>query len=284
MQLARNLAAALALMALSVPASGQTPKDPKSPIAGVPDGRGPSGPVTLKITSPKPDEVIAIPPAAAGQPAATGGPVEVKLELMGYETFQDPATKQGQYVALMLDNFATVFAYTDVTKPWVFKKIPKGTHTLRAFPMRPWGESIKGDAAFASVTFHVGEKDGKNVNEPGGPILTVVSPRGKVKGETGRVLLDFLVTGCPIAEKSAIPDSCRVRYKVDTEKEVTLAKEEAVWLENVAPGKHAYVVGITKDDKIVPGAFTLVQGSFDLEAPGNAAAPAAAPQGKAAGQ
>ena len=284
MQLARNVAAALALLALAVPASGQTPKDPKSPIAGVPDGRGPSGPVTLKIVSPKTDDVIAIPPAEAGQPAATGAPVEVRIELTGYETFQDPATKQGQYVALMLDNFATVFAYTDVTKPWVFKKIPKGTHTLRAFPMRPWGESIKDAAAFAAVTFSVGEKDGKNVNEPGAPILTVVSPRGKVKGDSGRVLLDFVVAGCPITEKGAELASCRVRYKVDTEKEVTLSKPEAVWLENVAPGKHAYVVGITKDDKIVPGAFTLVQGSFDLEAPGNPAAPPAAPVGKAAGQ
>ena len=284
MQLARNVAAALALLALAVPASAETPKDPKSPIAGVPDGRGPSGPVKLKILSPKADDVIAIPPAEAGQPAATGAPVEVKIELTGYETFQDPATKQGQYVALMLDNFATVFAYYDVTKPWVFKKIPKGTHTLRVFPMRPWGESIKEDSAFATVTFHVGEKDGKNVVESGTPVLTVVSPRGKVKGETGKVLLDFLVTGCPIAEKGTSDNTCRVRYKVDTEKEVTLAKEEAVWLENVAPGKHAYVVGITKDDKIVPGAFTLVQGSFDLEAPGNPSAPPAAPVGKAAGQ
>lgn len=284
MRLARNLAAALALVALAVPASAQTPKDPKSPIPGVPDGRGPSGPVTLKITSPKPDELIAIPPADAGQPAATGAPVEVKVELAGYETFQDPATKQGQYVALMLDNFATVFAYYDVTKPWLFKKIPKGTHTLRAFPMRPWGESIKDDSAFATVTFSVGEKDGKNVNEGGAPVLTVVSPRGKVKGETGRVLLDFLVTGCPIAEKGAVPDSCRVRYKVDAEKEVTLSKEESVWLDGVTPGKHAWIVGLTKDDKVVPGAFTLVQGSFELEAPGNPAAPPAAPVGKASGQ
>ena len=70
--------------------------------------------MSLKITSPKPDEVIPIPPADAGQPAATGAPVEVKLELTGYETFQDPATKHGQYVALMLDNFPTVFAYFDI--------------------------------------------------------------------------------------------------------------------------------------------------------------------------
>ncbi len=284
MKLARTVATALGIMGLALTAAAQTPKDPKSPVPGFPDGRGPSGPVTLKIVSPKPDEVVAIPPAEAGQPAATGAPVEVKIELAGFETFQDPATKLGQYVALMLDNFPTVFAYYDVTKPWAFKKIPKGTHTLRAFPMRPWGESIKEDPAFAAVTFSVGEKDGKNVLEPGAPILTVVSPRGKVKGGTGKVLLDFLVTGCPIAEKAAVPESCRVRYKIDTEKEVTLAKEESVWLEGVPPGKHAWVVGITKDEKIVPGPFTLAQGSFELEAPGNPAAPPAAPQGKATGQ
>jgi hypothetical protein len=284
MKLVKILAVTLGLVALAVPARAQTPKDPKSPVAGIPDGRGPSGPVTLKIVSPKADEVIPIPAAEAGQPPATGAPVEVRVELTGYETFQDAASKSGQYVALVVDNFPTVFAYYDVTKPWLFKKIPKGTHTLRAFPVRPWGESLKDGAAFATVTFSVGEKDGKNVNEAGAPILTVISPRGKVKSETGRVLLDINVTGCAVAEKGAVEGSCRVRYKIDTEKEVTLAKEEAVWLENVTPGKHAWVVGLTRDEKIVPGPYTLAQGSFELEAPGNPAAPPAAPVGKATGQ
>jgi hypothetical protein len=75
-----------------------------------------------------------------------------------------------------------------------------------------------------------------------------------------------------------------VRYKLDTEKEVTLSKEEAVWLENVPPGKHAWVVGLTRDDKIVPGPYTLAQGSFEVESPVNPAAPAAAPPAKATGQ
>lgn len=260
-----------------------TPKDPKSPIPGFPDGRGPTGPVTLKIVAPKPDEVIPIPAAAAGQPAATGAPVEVRVELAGYETFQDPATKQGQYVALMLDNFPTVFSYYEVTKPWLFKKIPRGTHTLRAFPMRPWGEAIKEPSAFAMVTFHVGEKDGKNTIEPGSPVLTVVSPRGKLKGEGGKVLLDVLVTGCPVAEAS-VPDSCRLRYKLDTQPEVTLTKVEPVWLEKLTPGRHAYVVGLTRGQKVVPGAFALYQGSFDLETGANPAAPGSAPPAKATGQ
>lgn len=284
MKLARTAVIALGLLAVAVPAPAQTPADLKSPIPGFPDGRGPTGPVSLKILEPKPDAVIPIVAAAAGQPAATGSVVEVRIELTGFETFQDPKTKMGQYVALMLDNYPTVFAYYDVSKPWVFRKIPKGTHFLRAFPMRPWGESIKGDAAFASVTFSVGEKDGKNTNEPGAPILTVISPRGKVKGETGRVLLDFNVTGCPVVEKDSAIAGCRVRYKIDTEKEVTLEKESSVWLTGVTPGRHAWVVGITRDGKVVPGPYTLVQGSFELEGAANPNAPAAAPQGKATGQ
>ncbi|HTS01724.1 MAG TPA: hypothetical protein VMN04_04320 [Thermoanaerobaculia bacterium] len=283
MKLVNTVLLALGFVVLAVPAPAQTPKDPKSPVPGLPDGRGPSGPVSLKIAAPKPDEVIPIPPAEAGQPAATGAPVEVRVQLTGYETFQDPATKAGQYVALMLDNYPTVFAYYDVAKPWLFKRIPKGTHFLRAFPVRPWGESIKEDTAFASVTFSVGEKDGRNVNVDGAPILTVDSPRGKVRSETGRVLLDFNVTGCNVTEKGAGEGSCRVRYKIDTEKEVTLAREDAVWLVDVTPGRHAWVVGITRDEKIVPGPYTLAQGSFDLET-ANPAAPPAAPPGKATGQ
>jgi hypothetical protein len=206
------------------------------------------------------------------------------VELANFETFEDDATKSGQHLEILVDNIAAMFPWRDATKPYTFKSLPKGTHTVRIFPVRPWGEAIKEPSALAMVTFHVGEKDGKNVNEPGAPILTVVSPRGKVRGQTGRVLLDFLVTGCPIADKAAVPDSCRVRYKVDTEKEVTLSKQEAVWLESVPPGKHAWVVGITKDDKIVPGAFTLVQGSFELGSAVNPAAPASAPPAKATGQ
>jgi hypothetical protein len=282
-RLVKTLAAGLALVLVGpLQAQTATPKDPKSPVPGFADGRGPTGPVTLKIVSPKADEVIAIPPADAGQPASTGAPVEVRVELTGYETFQDPATKAGQYVALVIDNISTTFAYYDVTKPWLFKKIPKGTHTLRAFPMRPWGESIKEPSAFVMVTFHVGEKDGKNTIEPGSPVLTVVSPRGKVKSDTGKVLLDVLVTGCPVADQS-VPDSCRLRYKLDTQPEVTLTKAEPVWLEKLAPGRHAYVVGLTREQKIVPGAFALYQGSFEVENGANPAAPGSAPPAKATG-
>ena len=260
-----------------------TPKDPKSPVAGIPDGRGPTGPVTLKIVSPAADEIIPVPEAPAGQPPAKGAPVTLKVELANFETFEDDATKSGQHLEILVDNIAALFPWRDATKPYTFKSLPKGTHTVRIFPVRPWGEAIKEPSALAMVTFHVGEKDGKNTAEPGSPVLTIVAPRGKVKGETGKVLLDVLVTGCPVAEQS-VPESCRLRYKFDTQPEVTLAKVEPVWLENLTPGRHAYVVGLTRGQKIVPGAFALYQGSFEVESAANPAAPGSAPPAKATGQ
>ena len=272
-------------VALLQPASAETttPKDPKSPVAGFADGRGPTGPVTLKIVSPAPDEVIPIPEAPAGQPPAKGAPVTLKVELANFETFEDVATKTGQRLEILVDNISSTFPWRDATKPYTFKSLPKGTHMVRIFPVRPWGEAIKEPSALASVTFHVGEKDGKNTAEAGSPVLTVVAPRGKVKGDAGKVLLDVLVSGCPVAEPS-VADSCRLRYKLDTQPEVTLTKVEPVWLEGLAPGRHAYVVGLTRDQKIVPGALALYQGSFEVESLVNPAAPASAPPAKATGQ
>ena len=282
--LSKTFVAGLTVVLLH-PAFAQTaaPKDPKSPVAGIADGRGPTGPVTLKIVSPARDEVIPIPEAAAGQPPAKGAPVTLKVELANFETFEDAATKTGQRLEILVDNISSTFPWRDATKPYTFKSLPKGTHMVRIFPVRPWGEAIKEPSALASVTFHVGEKDGKNTVEAGSPVLTVVAPRGKVKGNAGKVLLDVLVSGCPVAEQS-VADSCRLRYKVDTQPEVTLTKVEPVWLEGLTPGRHAYVVGLTRDQKVAPGAFALYQGSFEVESLVNPAAPASAPPAKATGQ
>jgi hypothetical protein len=282
-RLAKTLVAGLAFALVGpVLAQTATPKDPKSPVSGFADGRGPTGPVTLKIVSPTAGEVVPVPQPEAGQPPAKGAPVTLKVELANFETFQDEGTKSGQHLEILVDNISTLFPWNDSTKPYTFKSLPRGTHTVRIFPVRPWGEAIKESSAFAMVTFHVGEKDGKNTIEPGSPVLTIASPRGKVKGTAGKVLLDVLVTGCPVAEK-AVPDSCRLRYKVDTEKEVTLTKIEPVWLEKLAPGRHAYVVGLTRDEKVVPGAFALYQGSFEIENGANPAAPGSAPPSSATG-
>ncbi len=272
----RAPAAAIAFaVLLSGVAGGQeaTPRDPKSPIPGHADGRGPTGPVELKIISPRPEEIVPIPPPAPGQPAAKGAPATLKFELKNYETFLDPATRTGQGIAIVLDAHPPQVLY-DSTKGWTYRSLPKGTHTVRAFPVRPWQESIKEPGAFATVTFHVGEKDGKNTPLPGAPLLTPNQPKGKYpKSEAGRILLDFYVTGCRVVEGNS-PDACRVRYRVDQLPEVKLTKWVPAWLENLSAGRHAYVLGLTRGERVIEnGPFNLVQETFEIEEGGAPASP-----------
>lgn len=241
-----------------------TPRDPKSPVPGVADGRGPTGPVSLKILSPTPGEEIPLPGAVAN-----GAPVEVKLELRNYETFYDPATKTGQAVALFLDGLP-YFTHYEPSKPWAFRKVAPGTHTLRAVPIRPWGDPIREDGAFAMVTFRIGPKSEKNAPAPGEPVLTVFEPKLRKKysaAEAASMRFEFIVRGCRISDGSEA-DACRVRYRIDDRHEEILAKPGGAPIEGLSVGKHVFVAGLTRDGKLIPGAYTLVQGSFDvLEAP-----------------
>jgi hypothetical protein len=248
-------------VALSAAATGPTPKDPKSPIRDCVDGRGPTGPVEVKLLSPTLNQTFQIPEAPAGQPPARGAVIEVRLEVKNFETFQDPKTQCGQGIAIAFDNFSAAVHY-DPSKPWEFRNVPKGTHTIRVFAVRPWGESIKEPGAFAMATFNVVEADGKNAPDPKAPLLTVSRPKGKYpKGQD--VLLDFIVTGCALGNQT-VADSCRVRYRIGDFPEVSVERPEPVWLKDLPAGKHAFVVGLTKGGKLLDGPFNLFRGVFEV--------------------
>ena len=279
------LAAALIATA---PLLGQTPVDPKAPIPGYPDGRGPKGPVTVKIVSPAADEVIPMPPAVAGAPAPKGARVEVKVTVENFETWKDEATGKGQHVQLVLDGRALP-DWFDTSKPWVFPALPKGTHNLLAFVQRPWEESIREAGAFAAVTFHVGAKNGKPGFDMAQPAVTVGGPRGKFKrSEAAKLFFDVYVTGCKVGPATE-PEACQIIYRLDQEpQKVLTAWEPAIW-ENVAVGKHSYVVALYRGEKRIEAPFALAQGAFEVvedppaapapAAPAPAAAPAATPAG-----
>ena len=241
-------------------AGDRTPRDPKSPVPGVADGRGPTGPVSLRILRPAPDEEIPLP----GE-VASGAEVHVAFDLKDYETFFDTATRSGQGVAIILDGLP-FFSHYDVSKPWVFRKVPPGPHTLRAVPIRPWGEPIREDGAFAMVTFRVGPRTDKMVPGSGEPALVVFSPRqqGKYSAtEAASLKFHFLVRGCRVSEEKA-PDTCRVRYRIDDRPEVILSSPEGAPLDGLSVGRHGFSVGLTRDGKLIPGAFALVQLAFEV--------------------
>lgn len=271
---------ASALLA-AAPLAAQTPVDPKSPLPGYPDGRGPKGPVTVKIVSPAADEVIPMPAPAEGQPAPKGARVEVKVTVEGIEIFKDEASGKGQHVQLVLDGRALPDWY-QIDKAWIFPALPKGTHTLLAFVQRPWDESIREAGAFAAVTFHVAEKSGKPAFDVAQPTLTVTSPRGKVKkADAARLLFDFFVTGCKVGPATDA-EACQVIYRLNQDPQQVLTAWEPAFLQDVPVGKHTFVAAIYKGEKRVDAPHALVQGAFEVvdeAAPAAPAAPAAAPAG-----
>ena len=235
-------------------------RDPKSPISGIADGRGPNGPVSLKILRPGPDEEI---PLTGG--ATNGAEVHVTLDLKNYPTFFDAVTKSGQGLALFLDGLPYFMDY-DVSKPWVFRRVSPGIHTLKAVPIRPWGEPIREKDAFGMVSFRVGPKSDKVAPVAEGPVLMVFTPKvgAKYAGAGAPSLrFDFLVRGCRVSEDRGA-DTCRVRYRIDDHPEVILTKTDSVPIVGLTPGRHGLSVGLTRDGKLIAGAFTLVQTSFEV--------------------
>jgi hypothetical protein len=219
--------------------------------------------VSLRILRPTPGEEIPL----TGD-AANGAQVLVTLELKNYETFFDPVTKAGQGVAIFLDGLP-YFAHYDPSKPWAFRKVPAGTHTLRAVPIRPWGEPIRDEGAFSMITFQVGPKSDKSGPAADEPVLTIFTPKGRAKysaAEASSLKFDFLVRGCRVAgEKGA--ETCRVRYRIDDQPEVILTKADSVSLAGLTPGRHGFSAALTRDGKLIPGTFALVQVAFEVTEP-----------------
>ena len=254
----------LAMLAAAFPLAAETPKDPKSPVPTAADGRGPTGPVELKILTPQANELIPLADASAAGGKAESTPqttnVSVTFELSGYELFQDEKTQTGQCLNVMLDNSPHQL-HCEAGKPFVLKNVPRGTHTIRAFPSRPWRESIKEPKAFASVRFHVGEKDYGNIFVPETPLLTYSQPKGKYPKTAGKVLFDFHVSSCTLGTEK---DQCEVRYHLDDKPEVSVTKWEPAWWSGLSVGRHAYTLTLYQNGEPVPGPFNLSKGFFEI--------------------
>ncbi|MEO5859427.1 MAG: hypothetical protein ABIR33_10810 [Pyrinomonadaceae bacterium] len=112
---------------------------------------------TLKIVSPAEGSTV------------TTSTVAVKLDLSGdlkgYKPGQDPATKMGNHIHVILDNQPYEAYYHIDGEPFELRNVGEGEHTLRVFASRPWHESYKNDGSFQMVKFTV--KNGNaNTNQP----------------------------------------------------------------------------------------------------------------------
>lgn len=121
--------------------------------------------------------------------------IEVHLQAKDFPVFQDDKFKLGNHLDLILDNESSQPIY-DLEKPVTLKNLTPGTHTIRAFAARPWGESYKNDEAYGQVTFSVLTETNDNRPDPNVPLLTYGQPTGNYNAEP--FLLDFYLTNAPL--------------------------------------------------------------------------------------
>ncbi|MEQ1765596.1 MAG: hypothetical protein ABL984_20885 [Pyrinomonadaceae bacterium] len=102
---------------------------------------------TLKIVS----------PAEGSTVAASTVPVKLELsgDLKGYKPGQDPATKMGNHIHVILDNQPYEAYYNIDGDAFELRNVSDGEHTLRVFASRPWHESYKNGGSFQMVKFTV---------------------------------------------------------------------------------------------------------------------------------
>lgn len=225
---------------------GGTPPEAK-PMGALAPGyyaAGPNGAARLKFDEPKDGSII------------EGDSVRPVLTITGYPIYKDQTRNKGQHIHVILDNEPYEDCY-DVGAPFSsdrLKGLKEGTHTLRAFPVREWHESVKQSdgAAFDLIVFHVKRPTAGIKIDKGAPLLTYSTPKGehRWKEDPRGLMLDFYVTNATLG-----PNAYRVKYTINDRKSDIINRWEPVWFkwEEFQPGDYKIVLELLdKDNKPVP--------------------------------
>ena len=162
-------------------------------------------------------------------------------DLRGYTVSQDPVTGMGNHFHLILDN-EPYEAYYNLARPFEFKNVAPGQHTLRAFASRPWHESYKNDGAFQIVSFTVRGKTPEPQNnasniDPNRPLLTYSRPKGVYDGtEADPIMIDFWLSNAKLQGDGGAE---RIRYIIDDDAPRFADKWEPIWLSGWSSGNHS---------------------------------------------
>lgn len=236
-------------------------------------------PVTATPESSNVDTFIALP--KKGQYARE--PVNVQIRLYGFplgtmsdfdrkkEIYNDP---NGQSMRVLIDDFPYLSIYTsfiDSLSPntvyfdqTLTKTVPfyleEGAHILRTFPVRSFGEGIKGSGAFAATVFYTGQGGGEGYDLTA-PFLTYNMPQGQMPYEPGKpVLLDFYVSNAKLSK-----DGYKVQLTIDGHVERIITSWNPFYIYGLAQGTHAIRLELLDSSNVkVGGPLTDVEKEVTL--------------------
>ena len=163
--------------------------------------------------------------------------ISVRLEVENLPIFQDEELQLGNHLNLIVDNepFQPIYS---LDKPVIIKNLTPGTHTIRVFAVRPWGESYKNEGAYAQTTFNVLTETNDNLIDPGQPLLTYNSPTGTYGAQP--LLLDFYLTNAPlhaIAQNNPNLEDWRIKATVSGTSFI-LEDWQPIYLTGLEPGEN----------------------------------------------
>jgi hypothetical protein len=151
-----------------------------------------------------------------------------------------------------LDNYETEF---EETIEFELSRLDPGMHTIRAFPARSFGESLKGDKCFAYDTFYYKTQKGNRNVDLDQPFLTYNEPQGTfVYKKREPILLDFYVTNCQLSR-----DGYKVRLSIDGHVERTISLWVPHYIYGLSKGKHQVRLELLDEKNTrVPGEYNDV--------------------------
>lgn len=161
-------------------------------------------------------------------------PFETQIRLDGYplgtssdfdrkkQIYDDPS---GQSMRIFVDNYPPLDIYDSFVDSLdqnnlfynltlnksIHYDLSSGTHVLRAFPVRSYGESLKGPGSFSARIFYVGSRKNNSELNLQKPYLTYNEPLESVSyDERLPILLDFYLSNIQLSK-----DGYKVRINID---------------------------------------------------------------------
>ncbi len=145
----------------------------------------------------------------------------------------------------------------DFTPPF---KLTPGAHYVRVFPVRSYGESLKGSGCFDAMIFYYQTKEDSLNVDLSGPYLTYNEPQGTYRAGKP-ILLDFYIKNCVMST-----DGYKVRVTIDGKVQRTISSWKPYYIYGLKKGKHRIKLELLDpQNKGVPGAFNTAEKMIVIE-------------------
>jgi hypothetical protein len=238
------------------------------PVARTPE----SNTISLRIAIPKPGQVVS-------NPAWLQFRIEGFALGAGSNQFERASelaiSKMGQTVHVVIDNYPyfpvndppidpfdeSGYFYDMSYKVEIPYRLKEGMHTIRMFPARSFGESLKGDNTFVAIPFYIGDRKDNPDMDLSQPYITYNEPSNNMYlTENKPVLLDFYVTNAELSS-----DGYKVRLTIDGKINRTITSWQPYYIYGLKRGKHTIRLELIDEmGKVVPGIFNVVEETITI--------------------